>query len=295
MKKKIFVVLGIVIVIAIAAVVLFLNFGKSYKSVAKDLANAVSSEEKMDKFVTKNFDFKALYAIQEVTSNDDIDLDDEKEVEKEFKKVYKKAKKSDYDDLEDEVKDFMKELVVDSKIKLKDIGDLEEMDGYPFFKQAEATYEDEDGEEATLTLYFYKNKLVMIDSYDVSEVVVATDTLSEQEKDIYNSGIKAYLGDSVKGSQVRSLIDSIISMNMSNVDEEGKFVSVSVSDIAGYSEESDLDSACKTAKKDNSSSNVSDATSEMAKLKSVISAARNYKVEAEYEDGIIVEVNISEK
>ena len=44
----------------------------------------------------------------------------------------------------------------------------------------------------------------------------AASQMSQQEKDIYNAKVKPYVGDTIKGSEVISMIETIISMNQEN-------------------------------------------------------------------------------
>ena len=302
-KKGISIVAILMVIIAIIAVIFVVN-RRTYKSVAKDFAKAMQSEEKMNKFVEKNFDFKAMYAIEKIGEDDDIDKEDQKELAKAFKKEYKKVKKDDYEDYKDKMKDVMQEFVTeDNKIKLKNVEKPEKFDEFELLDKCEATYEDEDGKEVKLDLYLYKNKIVLIDTNDVitgsiQQAEIATNNLSQQEIDMYNAGVKPYIGESVKGSGVKVMIDTIISQNESNVSQEGKFISLEANDITGYDGE-DLEDACKDANLqdggDNTKENVAAATKEMNKLKSRISAAKNYTVSANYEEGVIWKVIIEEK
>ena len=60
--------------------------------------------------------------------------------------------------------------------------------------------------------------------------------LSQQEKDTYNSEVKAYLGDKIKGSEVKDLIDIIMSKNQENIGKSGKFISIKAGNIREYSD-----------------------------------------------------------
>ena len=67
-------------------------------------------------------------------------------------------------------------------------------------------------------MYIYNSANSTVDS--------AVSQMSQQEKDIYNAKVKSYLGDTIKGSEVKSMIDNIISMNQENVGKSGKFISI---------------------------------------------------------------------
>ena len=131
--------------------------------------------------------------------------------------------------------------------------------------------------------------------------------MSQQEKDIYNSKIKPYIDDGVKGSEIKSMIDNIISMNQENVGEQGKFIGINVeaNKITNYTEQGNLLKACNDASVydatsgsgtngDNTEANVKAATQEMTKLKSKINSKKKYDVECTMTQGIYVWVKIEE-
>ena len=91
-------IIGIVAVIAVIAIVAVcaLLLKPSYKGQIKDFVEAMSSEEKMDKFVEKKVNLRALYAMEQVEKEENLDTDDEKAMEKAFTKAYKNAKKADF-------------------------------------------------------------------------------------------------------------------------------------------------------------------------------------------------------
>ena len=167
-------IIGIVAVIAVIAIVAVcaLLLKPSYKGQIKDFVEAMSSEEKMDKFVEKKVNLRALYAMEQVEKEENLDTDDEKAMEKAFTKAYKNAKKADYEKTEyvDSVKSLYKmmtQLTAASdgvKIKVKDIGKLKTFDEFKLFKKADFTIEvSADGNSQDVKLYgvFYKNKLVL--------------------------------------------------------------------------------------------------------------------------------------
>lgn len=109
------------------------------------------------------------------------------------------------------------------------------------------------------------------------------------------------LGDAVKGSEVKSLIDNIISKNQADVGKEGRFISIEVEGnilnfqnttsgnaetIPNYEEGDELAKACAEANSydggKNTTEKVAIATSEMNKLKLRINSAKEYEVVADY-------------
>lgn len=138
--------------------------------------------------------------------------------------------------------------------------------------------------------------------------------MGQQEKEMYNAKVSKYVGNSKKGSDVKLMIEEIISNNNQNVGESGKFISVhngakpanpknnptpssnQVSAFAG----ANLTNACIKANVyedpsngDNTQTNIDAATVEMRNFAQKISSGKNYKVESATEDGIIYAVYIS--
>lgn len=137
----------------------------------------------------------------------------------------------------------------------------------------------------------------------------AVSQMSQQEKDIYNAKVKSYIGDTVKGSEVKSMIENVISMNQENANKSGKFISITAKNIKNYDKGGALDTACNTcnfygsansgtftASKSgtgkNSEENVKTATEEMTTLKSKINSAKSYKVSAVQQEGAYVALEI---
>lgn len=129
-------------------------------------------------------------------------------------------------------------------------------------------------------------------------ITTAAAQMGQQEKEMYNATISKYIGDSKKGSDVKQLIDTIISNNNQNVGESGKFISIHNGGVAAY--KGDLESVGKNAnvyedpaKGDNTQENVDNATKLYREFAQKISSGKNYKVESSQEDGIIYAVKIT--
>lgn len=136
-----------------------------------------------------------------------------------------------------------------------------------------------------------------------STIQTAAGQMGQQDKEMYNSMIKKYVGNSKKGSDVKQMIEDVISQNSQYVNESGKFISIHATNISGYagtSENTDLKGVCDAANvyenknAENNQTNIDNARTEYRKLKQKISAGRNYKVEEDEKDGIIYSVRISE-
>ena len=189
-KKLLIGICVAVVVIIIALCAIFVK--PSYKSQIKSFGKALSDSKKMEKFVDKNIDLRAIYAMNKVSERDGINMSDKDAVEKAFKEEYKNAKKSDYKS-EDAVKDVKETFTGISKefsgddttVEIKDIGKLEKDEDYPFFEDAKFTLKVKKGdEEQELKLYamFYKKKFVMI---NIDESAFNTEDYDYNEDD-YN-------------------------------------------------------------------------------------------------------------
>lgn len=129
----------------------------------------------------------------------------------------------------------------------------------------------------------------------------AASQMSQQEKDIYNAKVKPYTGDTIKGSEVISMIETVISMNQENANQTGKFISIEATGIKNYKETDStaLVDTCKTCnffgdgQGNNDEGNVKLATQQMTKLKSKINSSKKYQVEAEQEEGVIIKITIT--
>lgn len=130
-----------------------------------------------------------------------------------------------------------------------------------------------------------------------STIKTAAGQMGQQDKEMYNSMIKKYVGSSKKGSDVKQMIEDVISQNNQYVNESGKFISVLNNGVAGYT--GNINSTCNTANvyttadSENNQANIDAATKEMRNLEKKISAGKNYDVTEFTEDGIIYAVVIT--
>ena len=144
----------------------------------------------------------------------------------------------------------------------------------------------------------------------------AASKMSQQDKDIYNSDVKQYEGATVKGSEIKSMIETITSKNQGNVNQSGKFISIGVAAgvVQNYSGNDALANACNTCNAfdldddddaksaslgtgagKNDETNVGSATKEMNTLKAKINPNKTYKVVSVKKEGIIVAMIIESK
>ena len=122
----------------------------------------------------------------------------------------------------------------------------------------------------------------------------SVNNLSQQDKNAYNSVVEQYLGDSVKGTPVKAMMDDVISSNSANVGQKGKFISIEAENITGYDKSNILKDSCEIAKKNNNVENVKSATTEIQNLRVKINSSKNYKLTVDYENGVIVKVIVQE-
>ena len=106
-----------------------------------------------------------------------------------------------------------------------------------------------------------------------------------------------YEGESIKGAEVKSLIDVVISSNEQFSGVDGKFVAV-YAELEGYENSSKLTSVSDLASfmkgGSNSEANVKAATTEYSALKSKINSSSNYSVQFTKESGLIVAITIKD-
>lgn len=132
-----------------------------------------------------------------------------------------------------------------------------------------------------------------------STIQTAAGQMGQQDKEMYNSMIKKYVGNSKKGSDVKQMIEDVISQNSQYVNESGKFISIHVGKIAGYNPDN-LETVTKAANvyenpnSENNQDTIDAARAEYRKLKQKISAGKNYTVEESEKDGIIFAVTVTE-
>ena len=127
---------------------------------------AMESEESMEKFVDKNVNLRAIYAVSELK-----DVEDEDEFAEKFKEEYKKAKKADYtnDETKESAYDFYK-IFAEEDIKMSDVGKIKKTDKLDLYgteieikglKVCSIKLEAE-GTKMSADAYFYKGKLFVI-------------------------------------------------------------------------------------------------------------------------------------
>lgn len=129
-------------------------------------------------------------------------------------------------------------------------------------------------------------------------IQTAAGQMGQQDKEMYNSMIKKYVGNSKKGSDVKQMIEDVISQNSQYVNESGKFISIHATGIPNYTDDTTTLAKANVYEGDktgeNSQVNIDAARDMYRELKQKISAGKNYKVEEQEKDGIIYAVTISE-
>ena len=82
-NKKMVAIAGILILAIIIVAIIASQVGGSYKKTIKNFAKAMSDESKMEKFVDKNVNLRAIYAMGKVENQDNAS--------EEFKNAYKNS------------------------------------------------------------------------------------------------------------------------------------------------------------------------------------------------------------
>jgi len=137
--------------------------------------------------------------------------------------------------------------------------------------------------------------------------------MTAQEKDMYNSKINSYVGNSKPGVDVKSLIEAVISSNNGNMTDSGKFIAIQFKDFAnatgkfnghtadagGNSYNLAANSTSGTIGKAGESNNtekfVSDASNDMNALKAIVNTGKRYDIETKTSStGLVILVIISE-
>ena len=162
--------------------------------------------------------------------------------------------------------------------------------------------------------------------YNASQDTItgAGSSMNQQARDAYNSKFTSYVKDNASATDVRALIDNIISSNNENVNSMGKFVSIQhdVNADVAFSPKSDLTSDSKNKShtatvsdaeitkadegmdtyyigvagdNDNDDDTVSGAAAKMSKLKAKINSGKRYTVAATYASGLIVAISIHQQ
>lgn len=288
------------------------NVDEEYSEVAIAFANALSETKSMEKFLELYVDPTAFVAYTKCKGN----IED-------FFTVFEAVEEEEADEITEAFKEMISKNDSFEVIKMSDITELGDDDT---FTSSEVTIRNSDGKQATMVFVFYKGDEGQIvinikdskgdpitkhsdefldyfievekkedakkDDKEESIVEKAGNQMSQQEVDMYNAKLKAYEGE-IKGSELKSMIDTLISQNNSNAGEALKFISISAT-ITNFSKNADLEKACKTAYEDNSEENVEAASTIMSELKSKVNSAKNYNAEFEYKDGIIVKITVTE-
>ena len=147
-----------------------------YKDIIENFTNAINNSSKIDSFVDKYFDKKAMSALLKIHDSETY-TDDEKALQRDFIEEYNMMEASEYSDYEKELKKSLKHWK-DRKITVLEIGDLEDaaevnIDG---FKQCNVKFQEFEGNEISVDFLFYKNKIVAINDGAVVEASRVDDT-----------------------------------------------------------------------------------------------------------------------
>ena len=304
------------------------NVDEKYSDPIIAFAEGLSSTKGMETFQKKYLDSTAFVAY--TAARGKIDR---------FLAEYEKVTEEDAKDIEEKFKTMISKNNEFKVISITDIVEEENDEDEITFATCDFTLRDSDGKEAVFTIVFFhsdEDEIVInimdkaddpitahADSFlDYFEEVKTKSSgkgtekdeekgslendfepMSQQEKDMYNAKIRPYIAEEIKGSEVKSLIDNIISMNQDNIGNTGKFIGIRVTkgSITNYDEEDALATACNAASiyggdadAENSEENVQDTIEKMTTLKSKINSQKTYNIEAEQVQGIYTWIVIQE-
>ncbi len=150
-----------------------------------------------------------------------------------------------------------------------------------------------------ISMYIYKSAQGTIQT--------AAGQMGQQDKQMYNATIEKYIGQSKKGTEVKQMIEEIISNNNQYVNETGKFIAIKPTSVAGFATTGEGLEGIKNGVIgydadayngegcENNQKNIDAASKKMRELSQKIIAGKNYIVSAEggTDDGIIHEVEIT--
>lgn len=290
------------------------NVAKSYSDAASSFAKGLSATKDMEKYLETYVDANAFVACSKIDTYDD------------FNTVFATVE----DEEGEKIVDAFKEMVIDDDtfevVKMTDVEEIGEDD---IFSSTDVTIRNSEDLEATFTFVFYDKTIIVYiedekeepitnhsDEFmnyfdevsddssttdkdkDNSEAVkTALAKMAEEEKDIFNSKLTAYEGDSKTGAEVKTLLDVINSSNEQFVDTETKFVAV-YAEISDFDNSAKLESVSKLASPieggKNTEENIQAVQEEVNTLKSKIDSSKNYSVTFEKEAGVIISVTIED-
>ncbi len=139
-------------------------------------------------------------------------------------------------------------------------------------------------------------------TYGTGDSVIenAAEKMDEMEKELYNTIVKNYTTqETIRGVEVKVLIESIISQNETFVNESGKFISIHAKNISEY-DDSGLEGADMVANVyenkngENSQENIDEAHKEFRNLSEKISTTKEYHIEERESNGLIYAITIEE-
>ena len=300
------------------------NVDKIYQDIAIAFADGLSSEKKMDTFKEKYFDPIAFVAYSKMDNIED------------FLTLYEAVEETETDKISTALTEIISKNNTFEVIKMTDVKEnsqdkdftttdvtIRDDDGkvatfkFTFYGEEVLVFIEDGNEEpitnhsADFSKYFVASEEDDEDDADgedeekptnqgkgIDEAVKeAVSKMAQQEIDIYNSHMIMYEGESIKGAEVKSLIDVVISSNEQFSGVDGKFVAV-YAELEGYENSSKLTSVSDLASfmkgGSNSEANVKAATIEYSALKSKINSSSNYSVQFTKESGLIVAITIKD-
>lgn len=298
MKKRIIIGLTLILILSLIGLVVFCIIDrKGEKSFVEEFSNALKNEKEMEKFAERYIDFKTALACEKVAGYGDYprDLNNIEELQEEIEAEKEKL-------TEEEIKLFKEEKIKKYKEycdeNLLKIELTEEEKTVNLMKQTfEEIITNGNGSSNRYSLLYYKGNVIDIDKFNIKGV----------SGDYYKYNcykLKPYIGEGIKGSEVRSMLDEIISINDEYKGEKGKFIGIRAKSIERYNKEQELFAACQNANiyeyetgkilesSDNTTINNNEAIEQIKYLKSKINSQKKYNITAKSFKDIIVWITI---
>lgn len=142
------------------------------------------------------------------------------------------------------------------------------------------------------------NDVTEADYYSTASNVVAStvDSMSANEKTMYNQAITQYNGDNVAGANVKSLIDQVITTNQGRVGQTGVFVAITTSGFTNTSSGYANTTLGDAGSVENDSDYVDEWSQAMTALKADVNIGKRYVVTTSIGDtGLVTLVTITEQ
>ena len=164
-KKIVVIALFIFVIVAVLIAVICSNLRPSNRKIAEEFAKGIKSEEKLDHFINKYFDFKAIAAFNNMFAGEEEFPTDKNKIEEEFKKNYKSVSKEKINEAKEEMNNELLVMLTNEQLKIKEIKEVnnDQFENFSnFFDMFEVTYIANNNVEKKYDFTTYNGKIVFI-------------------------------------------------------------------------------------------------------------------------------------